>query len=262
MEELQFKLDSFEGPLDLLLKLISKNKINIYDIPIALLLDQYIEQLREMQESNMDIASEFIVMASELMLIKSRMLLPKNEEDEEEDPRMRLAAALLEYKRIKEAILFLQENYTRFSGRMVKETSELEPDNELPPQDIVRLKEALIRLLNEVGETDDIHEKNPHNAIPFTQGKQIPVSDKVFDIMSALFHKKKMSFHEIVTSCSSRSEVIASFLAILELLKIKRILIDPEKNTSEDLSFTANLEFQSQNSEETASYTSPELSYN
>ena len=99
IEQLTYRLDQFEGPLDLLLTLITKNKVSITDIPIAIICDQYMEYIEEAQRMDLDIASEFIVMASELMLIKSRMLLPRDEESEEEDPRAALAAALLEYKR-------------------------------------------------------------------------------------------------------------------------------------------------------------------
>ena len=106
-ESLNFKLEIFEGPLDLLLSLISKNKVDIYDIPISLILDQYLEYLEDMRRMDMDIAGEFITMASELMLIKSRMLLPKSPLEEDIDPRERLAQALIEYKRAKEAAVML-----------------------------------------------------------------------------------------------------------------------------------------------------------
>jgi segregation and condensation protein A len=108
LEELQFKLESFEGPLDLLLKLIAKNKVEICDIPISLIFEQYMEYIERMRRMDMEIASEFLTMAAELMLIKSRMLLPRQSE-EEEDPRERLAMALLEYKCMKDASVLLKE---------------------------------------------------------------------------------------------------------------------------------------------------------
>lgn len=99
--ELSYKLEKFEGPLDLLLHLIEKNKVNIYDIPIAEITDQYMEYVRQMDEENLDVVSEFLVMAATLLDIKARMLLPKevNEEGEEEDPRAELVMRLLEYKK-------------------------------------------------------------------------------------------------------------------------------------------------------------------
>ena len=110
MDTLTYKLEQFEGPLDLLLSLIQKNKVSITDIPIALICDQYVEYIARAQELDMELASEFIVMASELMLIKSRMLLPKTEE-ESEDPRATLTDALLRYQQAKEAAQKLSPMY-------------------------------------------------------------------------------------------------------------------------------------------------------
>ena len=106
MAELTYKLELFEGPLDLLLSLIHKNKVNIEDIPIVLIFDQYMEYINEAQRLDLDLASEFILMASELMLIKSKLLLPRNEEIEE-DPRKQLADALIKYQQAKAAALVL-----------------------------------------------------------------------------------------------------------------------------------------------------------
>ena len=103
MKEVTFHLEVFDGPLDLLLHLLSKNKVEIKDIPIAAILDQYLEYIRRMQEFDMEVASEFITMAAQLMYIKSKMLLPVYEDTAEEDPRAGLVEALLEYQRIKEA---------------------------------------------------------------------------------------------------------------------------------------------------------------
>ena len=110
MQTIQYRLDTFEGPLDLLLALISKNKVNIEDIPISLMCEQYLDYLRQAQEMDMEIASEFIVMASELMLIKSRMLLPRPTE-EAEDPRKVLTDALIRYQQAKAAAVRLAEQY-------------------------------------------------------------------------------------------------------------------------------------------------------
>ena len=109
MENITYKLEAFEGPLDLLLQLIEKNKVKITDIPIALIFEQYMEYLDMMQAMDMEVAGEFIVMASELMLIKSKMLLPKAE-TETEDPREKLAAMLAEYQRMKQAAGYLAEH--------------------------------------------------------------------------------------------------------------------------------------------------------
>ena len=149
MSELNFKLEVFEGPLDLLLSLIAKNKVDIYDIPIALILDQYMEYIEAMRLMDMEVAGEFIVMAADLMLIKSKMLLPKPESQiEEEDPRAQLARALIEYKRAKEAASFLSEQYGSYAGRIAKEPEVLDTRSDLPESiDIALLEKALQRVL-------------------------------------------------------------------------------------------------------------------
>ena len=145
MEEMKYTLEVFEGPLDLLLKLISRNKVKIEDIPISLILEQYLEHIEQMRRMDMDVAGEFITMAAELMRIKSRMLLPR--EEEEEDPRAALAAALLEYKRVKEAAAVLGEKYAQSSGRMVRSGDEIEGITVLLPHDAERLTKALDRVM-------------------------------------------------------------------------------------------------------------------
>ncbi|MBQ7364612.1 MAG: segregation/condensation protein A, partial [Clostridia bacterium] len=151
MEEtkLSYKLEVFEGPLDLLLSLIAKNEIDIYDIPIAIIFDQYMDYIKKMQKLDMDIASEFIVMASELMLIKSRMLLPKAVVDGVEvDPREDLVRTLIEYQRAKEEAAYLAERYKQFFGRFTKETDEVGIDKTfVADQESAYLLEALDRIL-------------------------------------------------------------------------------------------------------------------
>ena len=124
MDALSYRLEIFEGPLDLLLSLIQKNKMSIDDIKINIICEQYLEYIEEAQKLDMELASEFIVMASELMLIKSKLLLPKVEE-EEEDPRAALADALLKYQQAKEAAKKMALLYPRFSGRLEKDTDEI-----------------------------------------------------------------------------------------------------------------------------------------
>ena len=139
MDSITYRLEQFEGPLDLLLTLIQKNKVSITDIPISLICDQYMEYITEAQLLDMDIASEFIVMASELMLIKSRMLLPREEEDED-DPRATLTDALLRYQQAKEAAAKLSPMYAFYSGRMVKDTDEISVDKTfVADQDVTSL---------------------------------------------------------------------------------------------------------------------------
>ena len=147
MEALTYRLDQFEGPLDLLLMLIQKNKVNIIDIPIALICDQYLEYLKAAQDMDMEIAGEFIVMASELMLIKSRLLLPKVEENEK-DPRADLAEALLRYQQAKQAVAKMIPLYQTYSGRMVKDTDEISIDTSyVTDQEVTQLCAAVRRII-------------------------------------------------------------------------------------------------------------------
>ena len=124
---LTYKIEQFEGPLDLLLSLIAKNKVNIEDIPISLICDQYMEYIAEAQRLDMELAGEFVLMASELMLIKSKMLLPRTDDDED-DPRAVLTDALIRYQQAKAAAVQFAPLYAYYSGRMAKDTDEVSID--------------------------------------------------------------------------------------------------------------------------------------
>ena len=155
MPTLNYKLDRFEGPLDLLLSLVEKNKINIDDIPISILCTQYMEYIHAAQAMDIDLSAEFIVMASELMLIKSKMLLPRNEEDEE-DPRAALAAAMLEYQRTKAVSASLSRMFAQFGTRMVKDTDEIKADTSFVREhDMQLLTRAMLRMMSEIRISDD-----------------------------------------------------------------------------------------------------------
>ncbi len=226
-ESLNFKLEIFEGPLDLLLSLISKNKVDIYDIPISLILDQYLEYLEEMRKMDMDIAGEFITMASELMLIKSRMLLPKSPLEEEVDPRERLAQALIEYKRAKEAAVMLNENYMKYAGRIAKPMDEapFQAIPELADQDAKLLEEAFARLMQrakQLKETMQPPEKTLENLL---KKRVTPVPERIVGIMRYLYKNGRTSFDDLMLLSKTRSDIIASFAALLELLKARRVMI-------------------------------------
>jgi len=226
-ESISYKLEVFEGPLDLLLKLISRNKLNIYDIPIALIFDQYMEYIEEMKSLDMEIAGEFITMAAELMLIKSRMLLPKQKDSEEEDPRKSLVQALIDYQRAKEASYYLGERYGIYSGRMIKEQDEIGIDKSfVADQDSAYLIEAFERILNRQtllkNSKTDIPQKNLNEILTKSY---IPVHVKLFSIRNYLRENGKSSFATIISLCESRSELIASFLAVLQMIKTQRINI-------------------------------------
>lgn len=227
MEQLSFKLETFEGPLDLLLSLITKNKIDIYDIPIVVILDQYLAYLEEMRKLDMDIAGEFITMAAELMLIKSKMMLPKSVLENEEDPRARLAAALIEYKRAKEAALLLAENYELFAGRLAKPADESPYESlpELKDQDSALLEEAFARIMERSKKLRSMLSTPEQTLENLLKRRVTPIPEKIYGIMRRLYRNGDTSFEDILLSSESRSDIIASFVAVLELLKVRRVSI-------------------------------------
>lgn len=227
-DDLTFRLEIFEGPLDLLLGLIAKNKVNIYDIPIALILDQYMEYINQMELFNLEIASEFIVMAAQLMVIKSRLLLPKIGENEE-DPRQELVDLLLEYKRAKQAAEILHELEFTYSGRFEKPPSVLEeePDNDYKlthDLDILtaayrRVYERNIELMEaqrNVGKLDNLIRTTRH----------VSVSEKILHVMKKLAKSGNCKFAGLFEHAESRNEIVATFMAVLELIKGKRIRVE------------------------------------
>ena len=191
--QLQYKFDVFEGPLDLLLSLISKNKIDIYDIQISELLDQYMEQIAQMRENRMDIASEFLTMASRLVYIKSVMLLPKYEEEAEE-LKKELTGQLLEYAVCREIAAKLGGIYD--FDAFFREASPVEYDL------------TYNRLI--------------------VAHKIVSVNSRIIHLMRRLRHGKRLEYHEIFEACDGKSELVATFLATLELVKGKRVRIEGE----------------------------------
>lgn len=237
--ELSFKLEIFEGPLELLLSLIAKNKVSIYDIPIALILDQYMEYLHTMELFNMEIASEFIVMASQLMVIKSRMLLPKAEE--EEDPRQELVDMLLEYQRAKQTAVVLHDREFSYAGRFEKPPVKLENVNKSEyklSHDISILQEAYMRVYQRKIELMEANANTQHldNLIKTT--KHVSVNERILHVMKRLVKKSTVSFVGLFEDVQSRSEIVATFLAVLELIKGRRILVDEVSEDNSDCKIT------------------------
>ena len=230
--ELSFKLEKFEGPLDLLLVLISKHKIEICDIPIAFIFDQYMEQIQIMQKLDMEIAGEFIVMASELMLIKSRMLLPKESDEIEEDPRARLAAALEEYKRIKDASHVLADRYVTYSRRFVKDTDEIKADTGyVAPHEAALLEEAIAKMFRRLqkAEKESLEVEVPFERILRTP--IVPVSVKIYSVLRTIKRRGHISYTGMLQTATTRSELVAIFMSVLELIKNSRIRLEPIEGT-------------------------------
>lgn len=233
---LSFKLETFEGPLELLLSLIAKNKVSIYDIPIALILEQYMEYLHQMELFNMEIASDFIVMASQLMVIKSRMLLPKLDEDQE-DPRQELVDMLLEYQRAKQAAQVLHDREFTYAGRFEKPPAKLEDAGKVEyklSHDISLLQEAYMRVYQRRLELIEAQNNTQSldNLIKTT--KHVTVNERILHVMKLLVKKGKCGFAGLFENAQSRSEIVATFLAVLELIKGKRIMVEGLSENNDD----------------------------
>lgn len=224
---LRFKLESFEGPLDLLLKLIAKNKVDIMDIPIVLIFDQYMEYIDRMKKMDMDIAGEFITMAAELMLIKSKMLLPKPKDENEEDPRAVLAAALVAYKCAKEAAGQLNERYATYGGRMAKESEDISADTSyVAPQETDSLVAAFEKLLRRKKLQEEAHTDVPAQTLKEIVTKKItPIQHRLYAILRYLKKNGASTFEDVMLSSTTRSELIASFAALLQLIRRHLVII-------------------------------------
>ena len=238
MQELTYKLELFEGPLELLLSLVNKNKMDINDIQISVICDQYMEYIEEAQKMDMDLASEFIVMASELMLIKSRMLLPKLKEDEE-DPRAWLSEALLIYQKAKEAAQNMLPMYAEYSGRMIKDEDEIPPDKEikagLDPELLSRALSIMMRRLEASENVQSTHIK------PLVRARVVSVEERIGSIVNMPRQKRRYTLLDILDDANDRSELIASFLALLELIKSRTVILSipsGDDDESGELSFS------------------------
>lgn len=219
--DLTFRLEGFEGPLDLLLHLIQKNELDIFNIPIALVTEQYLEYLQLMKVLNLDVAGEYLLMASTLLHIKSRMLLPRSSEEEEgeEDPRAELIRRLLEYQRYKQAALELEQRPLLDRDvfvRLMPAEPEEGPEEERIEVNLLELLEAFRKVLGRV-KPEGVHE---------VILESISVEDKIEEILMFLERENRsVVFHRLFPEQASRRVVIVTLLAILELVKMKRIRI-------------------------------------
>ena len=226
-EQITYRLDDFEGPLDLLLTLIDKNKVDISDIPIASIFEQYMQYIDEARELNLDVACEFIVMASTLMLIKSKMLLPRDPE-KEADPRQELVDALRIYQKAKEDAKELRPLYEEYSGRMAKDNEEIPAEKGFPlGLDPALLSKALGVMINRLKVTTDV----PVTLInPLIKRKVVSVEERIDLIVEKLTANEEASFFFLLKDAKDKPELLASFLGILELIKLRRILFCDEED--------------------------------
>lgn len=220
-ETLSYKLDVFEGPLDLLLNLIAKNKLNIYDIPIAELLEQYMAQIHEMQAADMDVASEFLEMAARLVHIKSVSLLPKKEE--EAALKQELTGQLLEYQQCKEASMRLRERFS-LDG-IVRAQADIPAD--LTYKRHHKPQELLSAYLSMLGKKKPPEPQKPEDTISkLITRRVVSVASQIVFVLRSLWKKRHVSLKELFRGKSDPSERVAAFLAVLELVKDKRLRVD------------------------------------
>ncbi len=227
MSEITYHLEVFDGPLDLLLHLISKNKLNIYDIPIVEILEQYNEALEKMQERNLAVTCEFVAMSAHLLYIKSKMLLPKYDDiEDEEDPRAKLVEMLLEYQKIKEVSQTLNSKAEVGLDMYTKQPEIISPDKTYKySHDRMDLRLSILNMLERA------ESKVPPRITNFAGivGREIySVGKKVAHILKRLLSNRKTTFIELFDNVRSRSEVVATFLAVLELCKTNRISVSEE----------------------------------
>ena len=219
--KLTYRFEAFEGPLDLLLNLITKNKIDIYDICIEELLAQYMEQINAIKEEDMDIASEFLEMASRLVYIKSVMLLPKYEEEAEE-LKKELTGQLLEYQECRKVAKMLSEivSFDTFS----KEPSPVEFD--LTYNRIHQSEDIANAYISAVGRGKR-RLPPPRDAFSgIVSRKIVSVSSRIIHVMRKLWRGRTVTYKELFVASREKSELVATFLAVLELVKGKRVVID------------------------------------
>lgn len=226
-EVYQIKLtDIFEGPMDLLVHLIKKNEIDIYDIPIALVTRQYLDYLELMKSLSLDFAGEFLVMASTLAQIKSRMLLPiHSEEEDAEDPRMEIARPLAEYLQLKSAAedlarrdLLGERSFARTSGN-IREVFKY--DQEYIQIGLFELIDAFQQILKNISDDERIE----------LTSERISVKDRIAELVDLFEQKQSLTFEELFSDRPGKNEIIVTFLAVLEMVKLELIRLVQHAHT-------------------------------
>ncbi len=237
------KLEVFEGPLDLLLHLIDKNKIDIYDIPIVEITNQYMEYIRNMQREDMNVMSEFLVMAATLLDIKCRMLLPKEvtEDGEEEDPRQELVEQLLQYKMYKYISYRLREKETDSDMVLYKKpTIPEDVEQYVEPVDLDQLLDGLtLKKLNDIFQ--DVMKRQTDKIDPVRskfgkiEKEEVSLSEKFTYIHSYMRDHTHFSFRQLLEKQHSKMHIVVTFLAILEMMKLGEIRVRQEDTCGEIL---------------------------
>lgn len=235
--EISYKLEHFEGPLDLLLHLIEKNKVNIYDIPISEITNQYLDYVSKMDKEDLNLVSDFLVMAATLIDIKSRMLLPaeEQEEEEEEDPRAELVRRLLEYKKYKYISQELAELEDEAGMHLYKiPTVPPQVSKYEPPVDLDSLLSGLTlsrlqAIFNQVMKRKEDKVDRVRSSFGTIQKEPVSLKDKITAVMAYARKNRRFSFRQMLETASDKLEVVVTFLALLELMKIGKIRLSQEK---------------------------------
>lgn len=219
-------LNQFEGPLDLLLYLVRKNDLNIYEIPIAFITEEYLRTLENMRELNIDVAGDFLQMAAELMLLKSRMILPQEgsgEEEEGPDPQAELARRLLLYQRFKTAAGLLTNRWMLGRDLFKKGEQKIEPltEEEVPIQgEVYQLMQAFSKVLSRL----------PRDIYHEVARDRISISDRIYQMIETFSQKKALTLEELLPDPLTRHDVVITFLALLEMTRLKMIRVHQKAN--------------------------------
>ncbi len=225
----ELKLDNFEGPLDLLCYLIDKNKMDIYKVSISDITDQYIQYIKEQEKLNLEIASEFLVMASTLLLIKSKGLLPQEVEEEAELTEEELLRRILEYKKYKEISKLFKERIQIYSKRFYKLPDKVE----LPKQTLEKefcMEDIVSKYKNLIKRNEDKKNENAKNIENIAVFDTYTVAEKVKDIFRELVKKPKFVFNKLFSlNEKSKSEVVTAFSGVLELSRRNKIIAEQEQ---------------------------------
>ena len=223
------KINNFEGPLDLLCHLIDKNKMDIYDINISQITDQYIDYINNMEKMNLDVTSEFLVMASTLLYLKSKHLLPKTQDDEEEISEEELIRRIVEYKKFKEISKKLKENYLEYSKRYFKMQEEIE----LPKQKIgTDFDKNIIPTLyrNLIEKNKDKINENASNIEKIAIVETYSVGNTVKEMYKALIKYKKFTFNKLFSPKKrNKKEVVTAFSGLLEMSRRNKVITEQEE---------------------------------
>lgn len=223
LEDYPVRLQNFEGPLDLLLHLIRKHEVDIYDIPIVLITQQYLDYLDLMQELNLDVAGEFLVMAATLIHIKSRMLLPRPDpaqEDPEEDPREALVRRLLEHQKFKAAAELLHERETLRSAQWTRPDGPIAEIAGEPPDPEIEVD--LFSLISAFRSVIERAKQRPAVPLP---GEQISIETRIEQLMARLSETEACGFEDLFADVQARGGLIVTFLALLEMIRLKMVRV-------------------------------------